>query len=106
MKLKDPGAGRRLNAFISHASKDLEFAQQLVQALEIDGLKAWIDDSDVRFGVLLRNELQSAIRNRRSLVLIWSKAASISRWVMAEMFTAFHCDRFIVPCVLDPTPLP
>jgi tetratricopeptide (TPR) repeat protein len=95
-----------LNAFISHASKDLEFAQQLFQALEIDGLKAWIDDSDVRFGVLLRNELQSAIRNCRSLVLIWSKAASTSRWVMAEMFTAFHCDRFIVPCVLDPTPLP
>lgn len=98
--------GRRLNAFISHASKDSRFAAQLVGALELDGLKAWIDHSDVRFGVLLRNELQSAIRNCRVLVLVWSKAASISRWVMAEMLTAFHCNRFIIPCVLDRTQLP
>jgi hypothetical protein len=25
---------------------------------------------------------------------------------MAEIFTAFHLDRFIIPCVLDETPLP
>ena len=25
---------------------------------------------------------------------------------MAEIFTAFHLDRFIIPCVLDATPLP
>src|SRR5439155_15305776 len=46
------------------------------------------------------------IRKCRVLVLLWSKAASKSRWVMAEMFTALHSKRYIVPCVLDHTALP
>jgi hypothetical protein len=54
----------------------------------------------------LRNEIQSAIRKSRVLVLLWSKAASMSRWVMSETLTAFHTDCFILPCVLDKTPLP
>jgi len=96
----------RPDAFISHASKQKRFAKQLVKTLERDGLKAWIDDADVRFGALLRDELQSAIRRCRVLVLLWSKAASESRWVMAEMFTALHSGRHIIPCVLDRTTLP
>jgi hypothetical protein len=78
----------------------------LVKALESDGLKAWLDDADMRFGALLRKALQSAICECPVLVLVWSKAASNSRWVMAEMFTALHSGRFIIPCVLDRTPLP
>src|SRR5207302_2367627 len=61
---------------------------------------------DVRFGALLRDQIQSAIGDSRVLVLVWSKAAFQSRWVMAEMFTAFCLDRFIIPCVVDATPLP
>jgi TIR domain len=60
----------------------------------------------VRFGALLRDALQSAIRECRVLVLVWSKPASESRWVIAEMFTALHSGCFIIPCVLDRTPLP
>jgi TIR domain len=106
MRTKRPGRSRRADAFISHAAKDSRFVATLVKALESDGLKAWLDDADMRFGVLLRKALQSAICECRVLVLVWSKAASNSRWVMAEMFTALHSGRFIVPCVLDRTPLP
>ena len=106
MKTKALRPGRRVDAFISHASKEKRFAKQLVEALERHGLKAWIDETDVRFGALLRDALQSAIRRCRVLVLVWSKAASESRWVMAEMFTALHSGRYIIPCVLDRTPLP
>src|SRR5438132_13126552 len=106
MKTKTQRQSGRLDAFISHASKEARFAKQLVETLERHGLKAWIDDSDVRFGALLREALQSAICKCRVVVLVWSKAASESRWVMAEMFTALHSGRFIIPCVLDRTPLP
>ena len=104
MKTKRPQQSGRLDAFISHASKEARFARRLVETLERDGLKAWIDDADVRFGALLRDALQSAIRKCRVLVLVWSKAASESRWVMAEMFTALHSGRYIIPCVLDSRP--
>jgi hypothetical protein len=40
------------------------------------------------------------------VVLLWSKPASKSRWVAAEILTSFHMDRFIFPCVVDETPLP
>jgi hypothetical protein len=106
MKTKGSRRGNRLDVFVSHASKDAVNASQLVKFLVNDKLKVWIDDKSLKFGVLLRNELQTAIRNSRVLVLLWSKAALKSRWVMAEMFTAFHLGRFIVPCVLDETPLP
>jgi tetratricopeptide (TPR) repeat protein len=106
MKTKQRQGAQRYDAFISHASKDAKFVAQLVKALHDDGLKAWIDHADVRYGALLRNALQSAIRKCRVLVLVWSEAASNSRWVMAEMFTALHSGRFIIPCVLDSTPLP
>ena len=96
----------RFDAFFSHASQDSKFAARLVKSLEAGGLTAWIDQSSLAFGGLLRKELQSAIRDSRVLVLLWSVAAFQSRWVMAEMFTAFHLRRFIIPCALDATPLP
>ena len=95
-----------IDAFISHASKDSQFAAQLIEALKHKGLRIWIDYSNVRFGLLLRNELQDAIRSCRVFVLLWSTAASNSRWVMAEMFTALHSSRFIIPCLLGRAPPP
>jgi hypothetical protein len=94
------------DAFISHASEDFEFTEFIEKALKAGKLSAWVDRSDVKFGVLLRNQIQSAIRDSRILLLVWSKNAFASRWVMSEIFTAFYLERLIVPCVLDETPLP
>ena len=96
----------KADAFISHASANADIAETLVKALEADKLKAWIDSADVKFGALLRNQLQASISGCRVLALLWSEQAFRSRWVMAEMFTAIYLDRFIIPCVLDSTPLP
>jgi hypothetical protein len=96
----------KFDAFISHASANFEFVEMADHALAAGKLKTWVDRANVAFGGLLRNQIQSAIRDSRVLVLLWSKAAFESRWVMAEMFMAFYLERFIVPCVLDTTPLP
>jgi hypothetical protein len=94
------------DAFLSHASQDAAAANQVSEALRGKQLTTWVDASQLAFGGLLREELQSAIQKSRILVLLWSESAAKSRWVMAEMFTAFHLDRFIIPYVLDATPLP
>jgi hypothetical protein len=96
----------KTDAFISHASPNSEFAEIVVRALESGKLKIWVDRSNVQFGSLLRNQIQSAIRDSRVLVLLWSEDAFKSRWVMAEIFMALYLERFIIPCVLDATPLP
>jgi len=95
-----------IDAFISHSSVNRTSAVRLEEALEADGLSVWLDDSEIRLGVLLGEELQSSIRNARVLLLLWSKAAAESRWVATEWLTAFHVRRFIVPCSLDGAPLP
>jgi TIR domain len=95
-----------MNTFISHSSKDTSQSVRIERALEKDGHEVWLDRSDIRLGVLLRAELQSAIRKSRAVVLVWSKPAAASRWVAAEILTAFHLRRFVIPCVVDNTPLP
>src|SRR5262249_2653944 len=56
-----------------------------------------------RLGFLLQRELQQAIKASRVLVLLWSKEARRSSWVRTELLTAFHLNRFIVPCLVDGT---
>lgn len=92
--------------FISHSSVNLKAAQQVEAALNTAGFDPWLDHSDIRIGELLGKELQEAIKASKAVVLLWSKAAAASRWVATEVLTAFHLDRFIVPCVLSATELP
>jgi len=106
MKTATSNQKHTYDAFLSHASQDALVATNLEELLRATGLTPWIDHADLAFGSLLRESLQMAIKQSRVLVLLWSEAASKSRWVMAEMFTAFHFDRFIIPYVLDATPLP
>ena len=90
-----------MDAFISHSSADSETARRVEQSLRRSRLKVWLDSSKIRVGSLLRDELQSQIEASRVVVLLWSKAAARSRWVAAELLTAFHTGRFIVTCSLD-----
>ena len=92
--------------FISHSSVNPKAAQQVEAALNAAGFDPWLDHSDIRIGELLGKELQEAIKASKAVVLMWSKAAAASRWVATEVLTAFHLDRFIVPCVLSTTELP
>lgn len=95
-----------MDAFISHKLEDAAFAAQVEKRLEDDGLEVWLDDSEIGLGALLRKELQTAIQDSRVLILLWSEPAAASRWVAAELLTAFHLDRFILPFVLDGARLP
>lgn len=102
--MKREKGARRI--FISHAHANIRVARKIETALQSAGHDAWLDDSDIHIGVLLRKELQQAISASKAVVLVWSEAASKSRWVAAEILTSFHLDRFIVPCVVDAAGLP
>ena len=102
--MAESSTGRKV--FISHASANLAVARQIEQCLNEAGFDPWLDVSDIRVGALLGKELQQAIGQCVAMVLVWSKPASASRWVGAEILTAFHMDRFIIPCVVSATGLP
>ena len=92
--------------FISHSSATAAAAARIERVFIAAGVEAWLDNSDLGLGVQLRPELHEAIHASRAVVLVWSEPASRSRWVSAEILTAFHMDRFILPCATDDAPLP
>lgn len=94
------------SVFISHSSATAAAAARIERAFTAAGFEAWLDNSDLGLGVQLRSELHDAIRTSRAMVLVWSEPASRSRWVSAEILTAYHMDRYILPCVTDDAPLP
>jgi TIR domain len=95
-----------LDAFISYSSSDRALATRLDRALSAAGISVWHDVSDIRLGVLLGDELRTAILDCRTFVLLWSEHAEKSRWVNSEWLMALHQGRFIVACTLDDTRLP
>ena len=99
-KKKAPGV------FISHSSVNLQDAKQVKAAINAGGFDVWLDDSDIRVGVLLGKELLKAIEASRAVVLIWSEAAKNSAWVTTEILAAFHVNRFMLPYTLDETEFP
>ena len=94
------------SVFISHCSVNLEDAKQIETALTDRGFEVWLDDSNIRVGVLLGKELLQAIAASRAVALIWSAAAKDSAWVTTEILAAFHLNRFILPYTLDTTEFP
>ena len=95
---------RLFDAFMSHASANKAQAARAEAA--IGARRAWFDRSDIHLGALLGRELLANIRKSRSLVLVWSKAASESPWVQGEWIAAVTLGKPIVPICLDEAPLP
>jgi hypothetical protein len=93
-----------MDAFVSHSSAQVAIAKRIERALK--GLDVWLDASDIHAGRLLRDQLTDAIRDAKTFVLVWSKEAAKSRWVCAELLTAFHFDRPIIPCSSGEPALP
>lgn len=70
--------------FISYATDTKPFAEQLAQALQQQGFHAWADFKDLRPGQVFRNELERALDNARSFLILVSPASRASAWQDAE----------------------
>jgi TIR domain len=79
----------KMDAFISHSSRNRDVAGALEKELEANGLGVWLDDSEIELGALLGRELQSSILECRVLVLLWSAPEAESRYVNAEWLMAY-----------------
>lgn len=72
------------NIFISHASQDLDFANQLRVDLNIIGHNPWIDSYEIRPGENIVTRIQEGIKDCKYAIVIMSRAAMESRWVDNE----------------------
>ena len=90
----DHGASKRV--FISYATKDRKRALAVCQEIEKRGIACWISCRDVRPGQNYQEEIAKAVRNARSLVLVFSEAANGSDEIKKELSLA---SRYHVPVI-------
>lgn len=99
-------------AFISHASEDHDFVENLATRLRQDhGIDAWVDDWEMLPGDNLVNKVFSeGIGEADSIIVVLSSASVEKPWVREEIDSSFVRkvqDRVrLIPVVLDDCPVP
>lgn len=83
--------------FISYSRKDFSFVEQLAADLEKAGVDVWYDKTDIGGGARWRVEIQNAIKNCQSVIVVLSPDSMASEWVDREFIYASNLDRKIIP---------
>jgi hypothetical protein len=79
--------------FISHASKDDAFVKQLRETLEAHKLPVWTDSRKLRGGDKLAPEIDEAIEEARSVIVVLSPNTVNSPWVRKEISKALKVEK-------------
>lgn len=94
-----------MKLFISHSWRDKTTADRL--AADLDGLaEVWLDTRRLAPGDAIQATIDAALERTDEVLLLWSRHASGSQAVRAEMATCRRIGRTMLPCLLDDTPLP
>ncbi|MGA2781049.1 MAG: toll/interleukin-1 receptor domain-containing protein [Smithella sp.] len=97
--------------FLSHNLADKEYVRKLAAAIAVTGAHVWFDEWVIRPGDSIPGAIDQGLTGFTTFALVWSEAASKSRWVKTEMEAAvtrwINDDRIrLIPVLLDKTPLP
>ena len=76
--------------FISHNSKDKQFARKLAKDLQRASIKVWLDEAEIRLGDSLIDKLSTAIKEMDFLAVVLSKDSVSSEWVKKEVNIALN----------------
>lgn len=90
------------SCFISHSSKDEDFAQRLHADLQAKGVRVWFAPEDMKIGDRIRPAIDDAIRVYDKLLIVLSEYSIASAWVETEVETAFEKERKHNKTVLFP----
>ncbi len=97
--------------FFSYNSADKEYVRKLAAAVAVTGAHVWFDEWVIRPGDSIPGAIDGGLAGFTTFALVWSAAASNSRWVRTEMDAAvirwISDDRLrLIPVLLDRTRLP
>jgi hypothetical protein len=93
------------SCFISHSSKDHEFADRLYADLWNKGVLCWFAPEDLKIGDRFRVRIDESIRTHDKLLLILSEHSVSSEWVEKEVETAMEKEREDKRTILFPVRL-
>lgn len=93
------------DVFISYSTVDSRLAHDIQSYLERNGILCWIAPRDIPSGSNYTKEIPAAIRGCKVFLLLLTKNAQQSHWVLKELDSAVNERKVIIPMVLDDTPL-
>jgi hypothetical protein len=81
------------SCFISHSTKDEEFANRLYADLEARDVTCWFAPHDMKGGDRVSDQIDRAIQVHDRVLLILSEASIASKWVETEIRKAFAKEK-------------
>ena len=87
--------------FISYSTVDTTQAETVRNILEKNGISCWMAPRDIPGGSNYTKEIPIAIRGCKAFVLILSKNAQNSQWVLRELDSAVNNGKVILPFMLE-----
>lgn len=99
------------DVFISYAADTKPLAEQLTQALQTQGFHAWADFKDLRPGQVWQDEIERALDNAKSFLILVSPSSRASSWQEIEWRAALakvwsDSDKRMIPVVVGGTEPP
>jgi uncharacterized protein YehS (DUF1456 family) len=96
---------RYYSCFISHSSRDEDFARKLYADLQNAGVRCWFAPVDLKIGDRMRSRIDEVVRDYDKLLLVISKHSTKSQWVEHEVEAALERERREGSVVLFPVRL-
>lgn len=93
------------SCFISHSSKDEDFAQKLAAGLRREGVPVWYAPEDILPGEKIFDQVKKAIRLFDRLLVVLSANSMASNWVQIELASVLARERTEGTRVLFPVAL-
>ncbi len=94
------------HVFLSYSRADGDFAEVMRARLNEAGCRCWLDRAEIEAGETWCQEIDEAIRDASTVVLMMTPASRASEFVSYEWAFALGAGVPLVPVMLQPTPLP
>jgi hypothetical protein len=62
------------DVFLSHSAKDTPVVRELANRLKHDGLRVWLDESEIQPGDMIGLKIQQGLERSRTLLMVMSNA--------------------------------
>ncbi len=92
--------GNAMKVFVSHRHRDSAWAKSLVKQLQARGFEVWLDESELRPGDDLAEQIRQAVRESDTVVSVIG-GHQPSPNVLVEMGMALAQGKRVLPIVID-----
>lgn len=96
-------AEKKYDVFLSYSFQDRDWVSVFSEALKDAGLTTWFDAANISLGDSLVAQIQRALRESKTLIMILSPNSLESTWTFFELGAAVADDKRIIPVLTQET---